>query len=56
MTKKPERQKPTTWNIYKSASKAVWLGALEAPDEAIAMEKTSAEFKVPANRPMAIRR
>jgi hypothetical protein len=56
MAKKPERQKPTIWNIYKIASNAVWLGTVEAPDEAAAMEKTSAEFKVPANRPMAIRR
>jgi hypothetical protein len=40
------------WNIYKIASKAVWLGEVEAPDETTAI----AEFKVLANRPMAIRR
>jgi hypothetical protein len=56
MAKKPESSKPTTWNIYKIASKAVWLGAVEAPDGATAMEKAAAEFKVPANRLMAIRR
>jgi hypothetical protein len=48
MARKPE---PPTWN-----SKAVWLGIIEAPDEAAAMEKAAAEFKVPANRLMAIRR
>jgi hypothetical protein len=37
------------------ASKAVWLGAVEAPDETTAMEKRRG-FKVPANRLMTIRR
>jgi hypothetical protein len=32
------------------------LGAVEAPDEATTMEKAAAEFKIPANRLMAIRR
>jgi hypothetical protein len=32
----------------KIAAKAVRLGALETPDEAIAIEKGAAEFKVPA--------
>ena len=56
MAKKPEPPKSATWNIYKLASKAVWLGTVEAPDEATAMERAVAEFKVPANRLMAIRR
>jgi hypothetical protein len=56
MAKKPEPPKPIIWNVYKIASKAVWLGAVEAPDEATAMEKAATEFKVPANRLMAIRR
>jgi hypothetical protein len=34
----------------------VWLGNVEAPDETAAIEKAVAEFKVPANRLMAIRR
>jgi hypothetical protein len=29
MAKKPEPQKPIVWNIYKIASKAVWLGEVE---------------------------
>jgi hypothetical protein len=56
MAKKPEPPKPIIWNVYKIASKAVWLGAVGAPDEAAAMEKAAAEFKVPATKLMAIRR
>jgi hypothetical protein len=36
--------------------KAIRLGTVEAPDAAAAIEKATAEFKVPANRLMAIRR
>jgi hypothetical protein len=39
--------------IYKIAAKAQWLGNVEATDEAAAIEKGRAEFKVPANRLMA---
>jgi hypothetical protein len=39
-----------------TSKKAVWLGEVEAPDEAAAMVKGAAEFKVPAKRLMAIRR
>jgi hypothetical protein len=56
MAKKPEPPKPTSWTIYKLAAKTVRLGAVEAPDEAAAIEKTAAEFRVPANRLTAIRR
>jgi hypothetical protein len=56
MARNPEPPKPATWNIYTFASKAVWLGIVEAPDEATALEKAAAEFKVPAERLMAIRR
>jgi hypothetical protein len=56
MAKKPQPPKPTIWNVYKIASKAVWLGEVEATDEAAAMEKAAAEFKVPVTRLMAIRR
>jgi hypothetical protein len=37
-------------------SKAVWLGKVVAPDEAAAMEKAAAEFRVPAKRLMVVRR
>jgi hypothetical protein len=53
MAKKPEP--PMTWTIYKLAAKAVCLGNVEAP-EATAIERGAAEFKVLANRLMAIRR
>jgi hypothetical protein len=56
MAKKQEPPKPITWDIYKIASKGVWLGGVDAPDEAAAIEKAAAEFKVPANRLMAVRR
>jgi hypothetical protein len=51
MAKKPESPKPTTWNVYKIASKAVWLGTVEAA----AVEKAMAEFRVPASRQWPIR-
>jgi hypothetical protein len=56
MAKKPEPPKPIIWNVYKFASKALGLGTVEAADEAAAIEKAAMEFKVPANRLMAIRR
>jgi hypothetical protein len=55
MAKKPEPPKPTTWSIYKISSKGVWLGEVEASDEAAAIEKAAAKFKVLANRLMALR-
>jgi hypothetical protein len=56
MAKKPEPPKVTTWTICKLAAKAERLGTVEAADQATAMEKAAAEFKVPATRLMAIRR
>jgi hypothetical protein len=56
MAKKPEPPTPICWKVYKFASKAVWLGDVEAPDEVTAIEKAAVEFKVPANRLMATRR
>jgi hypothetical protein len=33
-------------NLYKvAANKSGWLGAVEAPDDATAVERTAAEFK-----------
>jgi hypothetical protein len=47
--RKPEPPpKPIRWGIYKIAAKAVWLGTVEAADEAATTEKAAAEFKVPA--------
>jgi hypothetical protein len=44
------------WTIYKLAAKQERLGTVEAPDEATAIEKAAAEFKVLASRLMAVRR
>jgi hypothetical protein len=56
MAKRTEPPKPMIWNILKIADKAVFLGVIEAPDEHTAIERGAAEFKVPANRLMALRR
>jgi hypothetical protein len=56
MAKKPEPMKPIIWNIFKITAKAIFLGVIEAPDEATAIERSAAEFEVPATRLMAIPR
>jgi hypothetical protein len=48
MAKKPESPKPIIWNIFKIAAKAIFLGVIEAPDEATAIERGAAEFEVAA--------
>jgi hypothetical protein len=48
--------KPTpVWSIYELASKAVWLGVVEAADARDAMEKAAKEFRVPSAKLMALR-
>ena len=42
MARKSEPPKPIRWNVYKIASKAVWLGEVEATDEAAAVRLTCA--------------
>jgi hypothetical protein len=56
MTNKSEPSKRIIWNVYKITGKDIFLGAIEAPDEATAIERGAAEFKVAANGLMAIRR
>lgn len=56
MAKKPEPPQPTSWAIYKIAAKAMWLGTVEAPDAATAIEKAAAEFKVDTWRLLAVTR
>jgi hypothetical protein len=46
VAKKPELPKPTTWTI---SAKQERLGVVEVLDEATAIEKAAAEFKVPIN-------
>ena len=56
MACKPEPPKPTSWNIYQVAEKAVWLGTVEAPDKQAAIEKGAQEFKTEAWRLYAVAR
>jgi hypothetical protein len=57
MTEKPEPPPQlTAWSVYKIAKKAPWLGIVEAPDKATAMEIAAAEFKVPTSRLLVVRR
>jgi hypothetical protein len=41
------------FSVYKFASKLVWLGRIEAKDEAEAIEMACREFMVAANRLIA---
>ena len=54
MAKKPELPKPTSWDVYKIAKKAVWLGTVEAPDKSAAVEKAAQEFKTEVWRLYAV--
>jgi hypothetical protein len=45
MAKRPEPLKPTSWNVYKIAKRAIWLGTVEAPDRQAAVEKAAQEFE-----------
>jgi hypothetical protein len=57
MAEKPEPPPQlTAWSVYKIAKKAAWLGIVEAPDKATAIEKAAAEFKVPTSRLLVVRR
>jgi hypothetical protein len=56
MAKKPEPPKPTSWDVYKIAKKAVWLGTVEAPDKGAAVEKAAQEFKTEVWRLWAVSR
>jgi Ser/Thr protein kinase RdoA (MazF antagonist) len=56
VAKKPEPPKTTSWDVYKIAEKAVWLGTVEAPDKQSAIEKAAVEFNVDASRQYAMGR
>jgi hypothetical protein len=45
MANKPEPPKTISWNVYKIAKKAIWLGTVEALDKQAAVEKAAQEFK-----------
>ena len=57
MPRKPEPPpQANTWTIYKIAAKQVWLGTVEAPDEATAIKKAAAELRLPATKLHAVPR
>jgi hypothetical protein len=56
MAKKPELPEPASWDVYKIAKKAVWLGTVEAPDKSAAVEKAAREFKTEIWRLYAVGR
>ncbi len=61
MPKRPSFEKPppgllSSWDIYRAASKAKWIGTVEAADEADAIAKAVKEFKQPPEKLIAVRR
>jgi hypothetical protein len=56
MARKPEPPPLLSWDIYRAASKAKWIGSVEAPDADAAIEKAAAEFKIDAKPLIAVRR
>jgi hypothetical protein len=57
MAEKPEPPPQlTAWSVYKIAKRAMWLGIVEAPDKATAIEKAAAEFKAPTSRLLVVKR
>jgi hypothetical protein len=47
---------PATWDVYKVAKKAIWLGAVEAPNKHAAIAKAAQEFKTEVWRLYAVAR
>jgi hypothetical protein len=56
MAKKPEPPKPTSFDVYKIAEKAIWLGTVEAPDKQAAVKSAAQEFKTEVWRLYAVAR
>jgi Ser/Thr protein kinase RdoA (MazF antagonist) len=56
MAKKPGPPTSASWDVYKIAKKAVWLGAVEAQDKQAAVEKAAQEFKTEVWRLYAVGR
>jgi hypothetical protein len=52
----PEASPPLSWDVYRQAHKAIWLGIVVATDERDAIEKVAKERNIPANRLIATRR
>jgi hypothetical protein len=53
MAKESEPPTPATWDVYKIAKKAIWLGTIEAPDKKGAVERCREGRSGIQNRDMA---
>jgi hypothetical protein len=47
MPRKPEPPPLSTWDVFRVAHKAIWLGTVEAADERDAIERVAKERNVP---------
>jgi hypothetical protein len=56
MARKPQPPPPSTCDVFKIASKALWLATIEATDERDAIERVAKERNVPAARLIATQR
>jgi hypothetical protein len=56
MAKKPEPPMVASWDVYKIAKKAIWLGTVEASDKQAAVVKAAEEFKTEVWRLYAVSR
>jgi hypothetical protein len=52
----PQASALSSWDVYRQAHKAIWLGTVEATDERDAIERIATERDLPANRLIARRR
>jgi hypothetical protein len=55
VAQKPEPPQPITWNIFRAAKKAVWVGEVEATDERDAIAKAADQFKQDPAKLIAMR-
>jgi hypothetical protein len=51
----PQASSLSSWDVYRQAHKAIWLGTVEATDERDAIEKVAKERSIRANRLIAAR-
>jgi hypothetical protein len=56
MERKPDPPPLSTWDVFRVAHKAIWLGTVEATDEHDTIETVASERNLPANRLIATRR
>ena len=56
MPRKPEPPPLSSWDVFKLASKAVWLATVEATDEHNAIKKVAKERNILAYRLIATQR